>query len=87
MSQYTIYIANLPFSTTENEIETEFCKFGKIVELYLIKDRFTGYCRGMGLITFSSQKEATNSLEMHGQQWYGRTLKVTEVQNRAALQK
>jgi cold-inducible RNA-binding protein len=84
MNQHTIYIANLPFSTTEDVLETEFCKYGKIVELYLIKDRFTGQSKGIGFITFSSQIEANNSLKMNGRQWLGRTLKVKQVQGRIA---
>ncbi|MGQ3887664.1 RNA recognition motif domain-containing protein [Legionella sp. CNM-1927-20] len=82
MKQNKIYVGNLPFDTTEVSLENGFGKYGKIEELLLIKDRFTGQSKGFGFITFSTQHEAENSLEMNGKQWVGRTLKVTMAQNR-----
>ncbi|STX81513.1 RNA binding protein, cold-inducible rrm [Legionella busanensis] len=82
MNQRTLYIAHLPFSATAHDIETAFCKYGKIVEFDLVKDRFTGQSKGIAFITFSSQEEAEKALSMNGKQWLGRTLKVTQVQSR-----
>ncbi|MGQ3889861.1 RNA recognition motif domain-containing protein [Legionella sp. CNM-1927-20] len=82
MSQYTIHITNIPFNTTEGALKSEFCKYGKIVEISLIKDRFTGQSKGIGFITFSSKHESESSLEMNGRNWLGRTLKVTQSQSR-----
>ncbi|WP_419421520.1 RNA recognition motif domain-containing protein (plasmid) [Legionella sp. D16C41] len=83
MNQRTLYIAHLPFTATAQEIETAFCKYGKIVEFDLVKDRFTGQSKGIAFITFSLPEEAEKALAMNGKQWLGRTLKVTQVQSRA----
>ncbi|WP_131784056.1 RNA recognition motif domain-containing protein [Legionella gresilensis] len=81
MSQCTIHITNIPFNTTEEAIEIEFCKYGKITEICLIKDQFTGQSKGICFITYSSQHESDRSLEMNGRYCLGRTLKVTQSQS------
>ncbi|STX81412.1 RNA binding protein, cold-inducible rrm [Legionella busanensis] len=81
MSQCTIHITNIPFNTTEEAIGSEFCKFGKIIEICLIKDQFTGQSKGICFITYSSQHESKKSLEMNGISCLGRTLKVTQSQS------
>lgn len=80
--QNKIYIGNLPFGITEEMLQAEFSKYGKVDELLLIKDRFTGHTKGFGFITFSSQQEAQSSLNMNGKILEGRPLKVTMAQEK-----
>lgn len=80
VKQNKIYVGNLPFGITEETLQAEFSKYGKVDELLLIKDRFTGYIKGFGFITFSSQQEAQSSLDMNGKLLEGRPLKVTMAQ-------
>ncbi|ARB90687.1 RNA recognition motif domain-containing protein [Legionella longbeachae] len=80
MRQNKIYVGNLPFGITEAALQAEFSKYGKVEELLLIKDRFTGHVKGFGFITFSTQQEAESSLKMNGQLLVGRALKVTMAQ-------
>ncbi|KTD61346.1 RNA binding protein, cold-inducible rrm [Legionella santicrucis] len=82
MKQNKIYVGNLPFGITEEALQAEFSKYGKIDELLLIKDRFTGHIKGFGFITFSSQQEAQSSLNMNGKMLEGRPLKVTMAQEK-----
>ncbi|WP_454781721.1 RNA recognition motif domain-containing protein [Legionella sp. WA2022007384] len=77
MRQNKVYVGNLHFGVTEETLQAEFSKYGKIDELLLIKDRFTGHIKGFGFITFSSQQEAQSSLDMNGKMMEGRPLKVT----------
>lgn len=80
MRQNKIYVGNLPFGVTEETLQAEFSKYGKIAELLLIKDRFTGHTKDFGFITFSSQQEAQSSLAMNGKMLEGRPLRVTMAQ-------
>lgn len=82
MRQNKIYVGNLPFGVTEETLQAEFSKYGKVDELLLIKDRFTGHIKGFGFITFSSQQEAQSSLDMNGKMLEGRPLKVTMAQEK-----
>ncbi|MCW8398101.1 RNA-binding protein [Legionella sp. PATHC038] len=82
MRQNKIFVGNLPFGVTEETLQAEFSKYGKVDELLLIKDRFTGHIKGFGFITFSSQQEAQSSLGMNGKILEGRPLKVTMAQEK-----
>lgn len=85
MKQKKIYIGNLPFGTTEETLTIEFSKYGKIEEIFLIKDRLTGQMKGFGFITFSSQLEAESALKMNGRSVDGRPLKVCMAQKKSNL--
>ncbi|KTD43059.1 RNA recognition motif domain-containing protein [Legionella parisiensis] len=82
MKQNKIYVGNLPFGITEEGLQAEFSKYGKVDELVLIKDRLTGQTKGFGFITFSSQQDAQSSLEMNGKVLEGRPLKVNMAQEK-----
>ncbi|WP_454784163.1 RNA recognition motif domain-containing protein [Legionella sp. WA2024007413] len=82
MRQNKIYVGNLPFGITEESLQAAFSKYGKVNELLLIRDRFTGHIKGFGFITFSSQQEAQSSLDMNGKILDGRPLKVTMAQEK-----
>lgn len=77
-----IYVGNLPFGTTEEALSIQFSQYGKIEEMFLIKDRLTGQMKGFGFITFSAQQEAESALEMNGQPFDGRSLKVCMAQRK-----
>ncbi|AEW50542.1 RNA binding protein, cold-inducible rrm [Legionella pneumophila subsp. pneumophila ATCC 43290] len=82
MKQKKIYVGNLPFGTTEEALSIQFSQYGKIEEMFLIKDRLTGQMKGFGFITFSAQQEAESALEMNGQPFDGRSLKVCMAQKK-----
>jgi len=77
-----IYIGNLPYNVTEQDVEDTFAQFGTIEDVVLIKDRATGRPKGFGFITFGSDKEAQEALKMDGQDFHGRPVKVNIAKER-----
>jgi ATP-dependent DNA helicase RecG len=57
-----LYITNLPFSTTENQLEDFFSRFGEISDISIPKDHYTGKARGFGFIEFEKQEVANKIL-------------------------
>lgn len=77
MAENKIYVGNLPFKTTDQELQEIFGSYGEIVEVALIKDRYSGDFKGFCFITFTTQEAAQNSLAMDGQPCGGRPMKVS----------
>ncbi len=58
-----LYVGNLSYDTTEDELRTLFTQAGTVSEVALIKDRDTGTSKGFAFITMSSQDEAKKAIE------------------------
>ena len=72
-----LYVGNLPFSTTEEELRTMFAQAGKVVSVSLIKDRDTGRSRGFAFVEFATQAEAEKAVSLfNNTPLDNRTLKV-----------
>jgi RNA recognition motif-containing protein len=72
-----LYVGNLPFSTTEEDLRTLFTQAGAVVSVTLIKDRETGRSRGFAFVEFGSQAEAEKAVSLfNNTQLDNRTLKV-----------
>lgn len=71
-----IYVGNLPYQTTEQDLEKKFQQFGEIKETSIIRDRYTNECRGFAFITFATAESAQQSLASNGQDFQGREMKV-----------
>jgi RNA recognition motif-containing protein len=77
-----IYVGNLPFSATEEEVKGVFEAYGSIESINLIMDRETGRFRGFGFVEMS-EKDADNAIKsLDGQDFGGRPLKVNEARDR-----
>ena len=62
-----LFVVNLSFNTTENELHDAFSAHGSIVEVSLMMDRMTGRSRGFAFVTMSTPEEAQKAIEaMHG---------------------
>ena len=59
-----LYVGNLPFSTTEEELRTLFAQAGTVVSVALIKDRDTGRSRGFAFVELSTQAEAEKAVSL-----------------------
>jgi len=59
-----LYVGNLPFSTTEEDLRTMFAQAGTVVSVSLIKDRDTGRSRGFAFVEFSTQAEAEKAVSL-----------------------
>ncbi len=72
-----LFVGNLSFNTTENDLTSAFGAHGTVVETNLMMDRETGRPRGFGFITMSSPEEAQKAIEaMNGKSVDGRALTV-----------
>src|SRR5256884_7122850 len=78
-----LYVGNLPFNTTENELQELFSQAGAVQEVTLMQDRFTGKSRGFAFITMGSDEDAQNAIsKLNGQAMEGRPLTVNEARPR-----
>jgi len=72
-----LFVGNLSFNTTENDLNDAFSAFGTVTETNLMMDRETGRPRGFGFITMSSAQEAQKAIDaLNGKEMDGRALTV-----------
>ena len=72
-----LFVGNLSFNTTENDLQDAFAAHGQVVEANLMMDRMTGRSRGFAFVTMSTPEEAQKAIEaMNGAQVDGRALTV-----------
>ena len=78
-----LYVGNLSFNTSEQDLEAKFGEFGTVQSANLIEDRETGRSRGFGFVEMSSAEEAKAAIaSLDGQDFDGRNLKVNEAKPR-----
>ena len=78
-----LFVGNLSFNTTENDLQDAFAAHGTVVEANLMMDRATGRPRGFGFITMGSPEEAQKAIDaMNGATLDGRNLTVNEARPR-----
>ncbi len=72
-----IYVGNLPWKTTEEELADMFAEHGAVAKASIIHDRETGRSRGFGFVEMESESEANNAIEaLNGKEFGGRALTV-----------
>jgi RNA recognition motif-containing protein len=72
-----LFVGNLSFNITENDLQDAFAAHGTVVEANLMMDRSTGRPRGFGFVTMSTPEEAQKAIEaMNGKELAGRALTV-----------
>ncbi len=78
-----IYIGNLPFSATEDEIREAFAGFGQVNSVTIIKDKMSGRSRGFGFVEMAEDGEAQNAIQaLNGKDFKGRGMVVNEARPR-----
>ena len=78
-----LYVGNLSFNTTENELQELFAQAGTVQEVSLMQDKFTGKSRGFAFVTMGSEEDAQNAIsKFNGQTIEGRPLTVNEARPR-----
>jgi cold-inducible RNA-binding protein len=78
-----LYVGNLPFNTTENELQELFSQAGAVQEVTLMQDKFTGKSRGFAFVTMGSEQDAQNAIsKLNGHTMEGRPLTVNEARPR-----
>ena len=76
-----LYVGNLPFTTTNEELTHVFSEFGTVVRAQVVMDRETGRSRGFGFVEMSDGADEAIS-RLNGTQFQGRTLTVNEAKPR-----
>jgi cold-inducible RNA-binding protein len=72
-----LFVGNLSFKTTENDLQDAFAAHGTVLETNLMMDRMTGRPRGFGFVTMSTPEEAEKAIQaLHGAEVDGRPLTV-----------
>jgi cold-inducible RNA-binding protein len=72
-----LYVGNLSYSTTEEELRTLFAQAGAVTSVALIKDRFTGDSKGFAFVEMESQADAQKAIsQFNGSKLGDRDLKV-----------
>src|SRR4030095_8643506 len=78
-----LYVGNLSFYTTKNDLQDLFAEAGTVREAVLIQDKLTGKSRGFALVTMSTDQEAqTASQRLNGKTLHARNLTVNEARPR-----
>lgn len=78
----SIYVGNLPWSSTEDEVRDLFSQFGEVTSVKLINDRETGRPRGFGFVEMDDA-DALKAIEaLEGTEFGGRSLRVNEARPR-----
>ena len=78
-----IYIGNLPFSSTEDELRAVFERHGSVASVNVITDRETGRSRGFGFVEMDDASAADDAIRaLDGSELGGRDLRVNEAQDR-----
>lgn len=79
----SIYVGNLPWAATEEQVRALFEGYGKVNSVKLINDRETGRARGFGFVEMDDA-DALNAIEaLDNHDFGGRTLRVNEAKPRA----
>jgi RNA recognition motif-containing protein len=74
-----IFVGNLSFNTTENDLHDAFAAHGSVVEANLMVDRASGRPRGFGFVTMATAEEAQKAIEaLNGSSLDGRNITVNE---------
>ena len=78
-----IYVGNLPFTATEDEVREAFAAYGEVLSVKLINDRETGRPRGFGFVEMKSKDEGTAAIAgLNGTNMGGRPLRINEAKPR-----
>ncbi len=74
-----LYVGNLPFSATEQDLSDKFAACGTVLSVKLITDRDTGRSKGFGFIEMASEAEAQAAIDsLNGSDYDGRPMTVNE---------
>lgn len=78
----SIYVGNIPFGATEDEIRNMFAQYGEVQSIKFINDRETGRFRGFGFVEMNEEDAKAAITALNGAQMGGRSLRINEAQER-----
>lgn len=78
-----IYVGNLSFEVTDEDLQQAFSAFGQIATVSVVKDKFTGQSRGFGFVEMPNPAEAQAAIAgLNGKEIKGRALNINEARPR-----
>ncbi len=78
-----IYVGNMSYGVTEEELRLAFEAFGQVESAAIIKDKYSGQSKGFGFVEMPTQAEAQSAIDgLNGTELKGRTLNVNEARPR-----
>jgi len=78
-----IYVGNLSYEATEDDLRQAFEAFGQVASATIIKDKFSGRSKGFGFVEMPTDSEAQSAIgELNGKEVKGRALNVNEARPR-----
>jgi RNA recognition motif-containing protein len=78
-----IYVGNVPYAATEEDLETLFSEHGPVATATIIRDRYDGRSKGFGFVEMENQADGERAIEsLDGQEMMGRPLKVNPARPR-----
>ena len=80
----TLYVGNLPWAVSEEELAQEFAAHGEVISARIISDRETGRSRGFGFVEVPEEQAQAVIDALNGSEWQGRQLTVNEARPREA---
>jgi len=79
----SIYVGNLSYQATEEDLRTVFAEYGSVQRIHLPTDRETGRRRGFAFVEMETEAEEESAIEaIDGAEWMGRDLKVNKAKPR-----
>lgn len=79
----SIYVGNLSYQVTEEDLKRAFTEYGKVKRVQLPTDRETGRPRGFAFVEMDTETEETAAIDaLDGAEWMGRDLKVNKAKPR-----
>ncbi|UCG09052.1 MAG: RNA-binding protein [Desulfobacterales bacterium] len=79
-----IYVGNLSYQVTEDELRLAFESFGQVDSVKIIKDKYSGQSKGFGFVEMPSAEEGRTAInDLNGKELGGRTLNVNEARPRS----
>ena len=79
-----IYVGNLPYSVTDDDLRDLFSEYGELVSADVVKDKFSGQSKGFGFVDMPSNSEADQAIKaLNDTDLKGRKLTVNEARPRA----
>jgi RNA recognition motif-containing protein len=79
-----IYVGNLAYSTTEEELKEAFEAYGQVTSVNIIKDQYSNQSKGFGFVEMADTAAAQAAITgLNGKEMHGRTLAVNEARARA----
>jgi cold-inducible RNA-binding protein len=78
-----IYVGNIAFDASEDEVRALFASYGEVTNVNLLKDKFTGQPRGFGFVDMAVDADAQKAIhELNGRELRGRKLTVNQARPR-----